>query len=90
MYVCVRLQLPVSVYCMYIHKWFAFTFMQILIFPYHVFYVVPNICPGGYYGAECLNKCNCNNNAACDKNTGYCSGSGGVCATGLICVISME
>ncbi|XP_038066576.1 tyrosine-protein kinase receptor Tie-1-like [Patiria miniata] len=49
---------------------------------------IPDVCPVGYYGVDCLNKCYCNNNAACDKGTGYCIGSNGVCATGFVCVTS--
>ncbi|XP_022111573.1 tyrosine-protein kinase receptor Tie-1-like isoform X2 [Acanthaster planci] len=46
---------------------------------------IPDECPAGYYGEQCLSKCNCFNAAACDRISGYCSGG---CASGFTCVTS--
>ncbi|XP_038066659.1 tyrosine-protein kinase receptor Tie-1-like [Patiria miniata] len=44
---------------------------------------VPDVCPVGYYGLNCVSKCRCSTNAACDRHTGYCSVG---CAPGFTCV----
>ncbi|XP_038066559.1 tyrosine-protein kinase receptor Tie-1-like [Patiria miniata] len=50
---------------------------------------IPDICPVGYYGVNCLSKCTCLNNAACDKNSGVCITSpcsSSPCSFGATCL----
>ena len=55
-----------------------------MIYLYIPPHLVPSVCPIGYFGADCTQKCNCRDATACEKESGFCAEVEGICDIGYL------